>query len=44
MKSDMEQMVEWLAKQDYRGNNPLDRAIMEARRLLAEGFHNSLVF
>ena len=29
-------MVEWLAKQDYRGNNPLDRAIMEARRLLAE--------
>ena len=26
----------WLAKQDYRGDNPLDRAIMEARRLLAE--------
>ena len=36
MKSYMVQMVEWLAKQDYRGNNPLDRANMEARRLLAE--------
>ena len=36
MKSPMEQMVEWLSKQDYRGNNPLDGAIREARRLLKE--------